>query len=158
MKRFIKNKFFILAVVLMVIAAAVPTVLTLSGKGSYVHNAVNVLMTPLQKGFNYVTDALDGFTSYFTKFDDVVKENARLKEEIASLYNRLYQDGGVESVAHRFSGNEAIPYGLHLCGSRDYRPGKCQLYDGMYHRPRHGARHHRRNARGHPRRCAGICG
>ena len=85
MKRFIKNKFFILAVVLMVIAAAVPTALTLSGKGSYVHNAVNVLMTPLQKGFNYVTDALDGFTSYFTKFDDVVKENARLKEEIASL-------------------------------------------------------------------------
>jgi rod shape-determining protein MreC len=98
MKRFIKNKFFILAVVLMVIAAAVPTALTLSGKGSYVHNAVNVLMTPLQKGFNYVTDALDGFTSYFTKFDDVVKENARLKEEIASLYNRLYQAEKTEEL------------------------------------------------------------
>lgn len=98
MKRFIKNKFFVLAVVLMVIAAVLPTALTLSGKGSAVHDAVNVLMTPLQKSFNYVTDAIDGFASYFTKFDDVVKENARLKEEIASLNDRLYQAEKTEEL------------------------------------------------------------
>ena len=98
MKRFIKNKFFILAVVLMLILTVVPTVLNLAGKGGYVRSAVNILMTPAQKAFNYVTDAIDGFTSYFTKFDDMVKENAHLKEEIAALNNRLYQAEKTEEL------------------------------------------------------------
>lgn len=98
MKRFIKNKFFILSVVLMLVLTVVPTVLNLAGKGGYVRSAVNILMMPAQKAFNYVTDAIDGFASYFTKFDDVVKENAHLKEEIAALNNRLYQAEKTEEL------------------------------------------------------------
>ena len=98
MKRFIKNKFFILAVVLMLVLTVVPTVLNLAGKGGYVRSAVNILMMPAQKAFNYVTDAIDGFASYFTQFDAVVKENAHLKEEIAALNNRLYQAEKTEEL------------------------------------------------------------
>lgn len=98
MKRFLKNKFFIFAVILTLIITAVPTALNLAGKGTYVRNFVNILMTPVQKGFNYVTDAIDGFSSYFTKFDDVVRENAQLKEEIAKLNNRLYEAEKTEEL------------------------------------------------------------
>ncbi len=98
MKRFLKNRFFIFAVVITLIIAAVPTALNLTGKSTYVRNFVNILMTPVQKGFNYVTDAIDGFSSYFTKFDEVVRENARLKEEISKLNNRLYQAEKTEEL------------------------------------------------------------
>lgn len=98
MKRFLKNRFFIFVVVLTLIVAVVPTALNLAGKSAYVRNFVNILMTPVQKGFNYVTDAIDGFSSYFTKFDDVVRENAHLKEEIAKLNNRLYQAEKTEEL------------------------------------------------------------
>lgn len=98
MKRFLKNRFFIFVVVLTLIVAVVPTALNLAGKSAYVRNFVNILMTPAQKGFNYVTDAIDGFSSYFTKFDDVVRENAHLKEEIAKLNNRLYQAEKTEEL------------------------------------------------------------
>ena len=63
MKRFLKNRFFIFVVVLTLIVAVVPTALNLAGKSAYVRNFVNILMTPVQKGFNYVTDAIDGFSS-----------------------------------------------------------------------------------------------
>ena len=43
------------------------------------------------------------------------------------------KDGGAEPVAHRLSGDEAIPHGLHLCGSRHHRAGKRQPYDGLHH-------------------------
>lgn len=98
MKRFLKNKFFIFVVILMLAATVVPTALNLAGKGAYVRSFVNILMTPLQKGFNYVTDAIDGFSSYFTEFDEVVRENARLKEEIATLNNRLYRAEKTEEL------------------------------------------------------------
>lgn len=98
MKRFLKNRFFIFAVILTLLLTAVPTALNLAGKGAYMRNFVNILMTPVQKGFNYVTDAIDGFASYFTKFDEIVQENARLKEEIAKLNNRLYQAEKTEEL------------------------------------------------------------
>ena len=98
MKRFLKNKFFIFAVILTLIITAVPTALNLAGKNTYVRSFVNILMTPVQKGFNYVTDAIDGYSSYFTKFDEVVRENARLKEEIAKLNNRLYEAEQTEEL------------------------------------------------------------
>ena len=98
MKRFLKNRFFIFVVVLALILTVVPTVLNLSGKSTYVRNFVNILMTPVQKGFHYVTDAIDGFSSYFTKFDEVVRENAQLKEEITKLNNRLYNAEKTEEL------------------------------------------------------------
>ena len=98
MKRFLKNKFFIFVLILTLIVTVVPTVLNLAGKGAYVRDFVNIVMTPLQKGFNYVTDAIDGFSSYFTKFDEVVQENAELKEEIAKLNNRLYRAEKTEEL------------------------------------------------------------
>ena len=85
MRDFLKSRFFIITAIITLIVVAVPTVLSTFGMQNPLRSAVNVLMMPLQKGFNYVTDALDGYTSYFTEFNDLVAENTQLKAELADI-------------------------------------------------------------------------
>ncbi len=98
MRHFLKNKFFIAAVIAAVLFAALPTTLSAMGVQMPLRNFINILTTPLQKGFNYITDAIDGFSSYFTDFDDLVAENAALKQENASLRDRLYNAEEIENL------------------------------------------------------------
>lgn len=98
MKPFLKSRFFIVLVAAVVLFVAVPTALSAMGLQEPVRNVVNVLTTPLQKVFNYVTDAIDGFSSYFTEFDNLVSENAALKKENAALRDRLYKAEKTENL------------------------------------------------------------
>lgn len=98
MKAFLKSKFFIILVAVTVLFVAVPTALSAMGLQEPIRNVVNVLTTPLQKVFNYVTDAIDGFSSYFTEFDNLVSENAALKKENAELRDRLYEAEKTENL------------------------------------------------------------
>lgn len=98
MKPFLKSRFFIILVAAVVLFVAVPTALSAIGVPEPMRNAVNVLTTPLQKVFNYVTDAIDGFSSYFTEFDNLVSENAALKKENAALQDRLYKAEKTENL------------------------------------------------------------
>ncbi|MGM9653254.1 MAG: rod shape-determining protein MreC [Eubacteriales bacterium] len=98
MRDFLKSRFFIVITVLCVVFVVVPSVLSALGMQNYVRSAVNIVMTPLQKCFNAVTDALDGFTAYFTEFDDIVAENVRLKTELAELSDRLYNAEKTENL------------------------------------------------------------
>ena len=91
MRDFLRSRFFVVTAIITLILVAIPTVLSTFGLQNYLRGAVNVIMTPLQKGFNYVTDAIDGFTSYFTEFDELVAENTRLKTELAQLSDRIYE-------------------------------------------------------------------
>lgn len=90
MRKFLRSRFFIVTAIITLILVAVPTVISTFGWKDYVRGAVNVLMTPLQKGFNAITDALDGYVSYFTEFDEIVAENTRLKAQLAELSDRIY--------------------------------------------------------------------
>ena len=91
MPRFFKTKFFMVLVVLMIVFTVVPSVMSAVGAGGYVRNAVNVILTPVRSVFSWASDAVSGFTSYFTEFDNVVDENNRLREELAA---RLDDDHG----------------------------------------------------------------
>jgi len=90
MRQFLKSRFFVVVTVIALILVAVPTILSTFGLADPLRGAVNILMTPLQKGFNYITDALDGYTAYFTEFDELVAENTRLKAQLADLSDRIY--------------------------------------------------------------------
>jgi rod shape-determining protein MreC len=59
-------------------------------------DAVCVLLTPMQKVFNYATEAVDGFASYFYKFDELVEENIALRERIAELEKQNYDAAELE--------------------------------------------------------------
>lgn len=98
MPRFVKTKFFMVLVILMIVFTVVPSVMSAVGAGGYVRNAVNVILSPFRSLFSYASDAVSGFTSYFTEFDNIVDENNRLREELASLKERLSNAEEVEKM------------------------------------------------------------
>lgn len=89
MREFLKSKFFTVTVVIALIMVIVPTVFNSMGLGDMLKNAVNTVLTPAQNFFNYCTDAVDGFTSFFTEFDRIVDENNALRAEITSLRDQI---------------------------------------------------------------------
>lgn len=104
MRDLFKNKFFIAIVIAAVLLTAVPSILYAAGVPLPLRNIVNVIVTPFEKGFGYITDAIDGFVSYYTKFDDLVAENAALKKENAALRERLYNAEQIEKSNEYLTG------------------------------------------------------
>lgn len=98
MKHFFKDKFFYIITVIALLVTIVPSVFYSMGLTFVFRDAVNMLLTPLQKGFSYATEAVDGFASYFYKFDDLVEENNRLKEEIRDLREQNYDAADLEEM------------------------------------------------------------
>ncbi len=98
MKRFFKSKFFYIAVAVALILVIVPSVLSAMGVSFFLRDAVNVVLTPLQKGFTAVGEALEGYSDYFTRFDELVKENAALREKVESLENQVYHASEIEKL------------------------------------------------------------
>ena len=89
MKSFFRSKFFTITVIVALCLVIVPSVFYSMGIGGVLKDAVNVVFSPVQKVFNYCTDAIDGFVSFFTEFDRISEENRALREEIASLKDRI---------------------------------------------------------------------
>ena len=98
MPRFVKTKFFLVLVILMIVFTVVPSVMSMVGAGGYVRNAVNIILTPVRSLFSYASDAASGFASYFTKFDEIVDENNRLRDELSSLKERLSNAEEIEKM------------------------------------------------------------
>lgn len=96
MKQFFKNKFFYIMTVLALLLTIVPSILYSMGLTFLFRDAVCVLLTPMQKLFNYATEAVDGFTAYFYKFDELVEENIALRERIAELEKQNYDAAELE--------------------------------------------------------------
>ncbi len=88
---FLKSKFFLVLVIVTMILVLVPAILSMMGLTSPVRAAVNTVLTPVQKLFHAVADAVEGFGSYFTKFDRLMKENEDLRRENEALKEQIYQ-------------------------------------------------------------------
>lgn len=82
----------------------VPMVFYSMGVSFPVRNLVNTILTPLQKGFDYVTDAIDGYASYFYRFDELIEENIELKNEVVELQKQLYDNAELEKLYAWLSG------------------------------------------------------
>ncbi len=89
MRDFLKSKFFSAVVVIALVMAIFPAVFGVMGLSGTLKDTVNVILSPLQKVFTYCTDAVDGFTSFFTEFDRIVEENNALREEIRILRDKI---------------------------------------------------------------------
>ena len=96
MKQFFKNKFFYIMTVLALLLTIVPSVFYSMGLTFVFRDAVCGLLTPMQKVFNYATEAVDGFAAYFYKFDELVEENIALRERIAELEKQNYDAAELE--------------------------------------------------------------
>ncbi len=98
MRDFFKSKFFAVLVIITLIATIVPSVLYAMGVSNYAHDLINQALTPLQKGFDYITDGIDAFTDYFTEFDRIVEENNQLRERINELEDQIYSAKEIEGM------------------------------------------------------------
>lgn len=96
--KFLKNKFFIIMLCVALALVIVPSVLSIMGLGGYVDNAVMTLTSPLRSAVTLVTDAVEGFTSYFTDYDRLKAENEELKEQLAELEEKYYSIEEIEEL------------------------------------------------------------
>lgn len=98
MKNFFKNKFFYIMTIIALLVTIVPTVFCNMGLTFVFRDMVGMVLTPMQKVFNYGAEAIDGFTSYFYKFDEIVEENVALKERVAELEAQIYDARELEDA------------------------------------------------------------
>ena len=98
MKNYFKNKFFYIITVVTLIVTIVPTVFCSMGLSFIFRDMVGIVLTPAQKLFNYAAEGIDGFVSYFYKFDELVEENIRLREQVSRLQSELYDSAEIEEM------------------------------------------------------------
>lgn len=98
MKNYFKNKFFYIITVVTLIVTIVPTVFCSMGLSFVFRDMVGIVLTPAQKLFNYAAEGIDGFVSYFYKFDELVEENIRLREQVSRLQSELYDSAEIEEM------------------------------------------------------------
>ncbi len=90
MSKFLKSKFFIIMLCIALALVIVPSVLSLMGLSDYVKGAVSTVFSPMQSAMTKVTDAITGFTEYFTEYGRLKEENERLRAELAELKDKYY--------------------------------------------------------------------
>lgn len=95
---FFKSKFFIVLVCVALVLVIVPTTLSTMGLGDYVRNAAVTALSPLQKLATTASDALEGFTSYFTEFDRIVDENNTLRSRLTEMEDKVSAAEEVEKM------------------------------------------------------------
>lgn len=89
---YFKNKFFIIALTVVLCLTVFSVVLSFSGHAWFLKDALNVISTPFRNAFNYCADGVTGFFDYFTEFERISKENEELRkenEELKKLQNDL---------------------------------------------------------------------
>ncbi len=84
--------------VIALAVAIVPTVFYSMGLTFAPRDFVGVVLTPLQKVFNYAAEGFDGFAAYFYKFDELVEENNRLREQVSELEAQIYDAAELEEM------------------------------------------------------------
>lgn len=95
---FFKSKFFIVLVCVALVLVIVPTTLSSMGLGDYVRSAAVTALSPLQKLAASASDALEGFTSYFTEFDRIVEENNTLRSRLDEMEDKVSAAEEVEKM------------------------------------------------------------
>ena len=56
---------------------------------SYLGNAVNTIVMPIQNGYTYLKNKISGNTGFFTNIEDLSNENEKLKQENSELEQQL---------------------------------------------------------------------
>ncbi len=83
--KFVKSKFFIVCVIIAVIAVLVPSVLAAFGQVDIIRSGLKTIAKPFEWCGGKVASAIDGFVAVFKDYDALVKENEELKAEIEAL-------------------------------------------------------------------------
>ena len=95
MARFLKSRFFIIALLLAIVLVTVPTVLAIMGQGSVVRNTLNVIATPFRFVITKTAESFEGFAMYFREFDEMHEENKALRAKLKELEEQVAKSEAV---------------------------------------------------------------
>jgi len=85
MRKLFKSKIFLFGFILALLSAGVMIYAFCSPSPTPITNLLGVIVTPLEKGVSRLGDGVEGFFAYFKGYDELEKENERLKLELAQL-------------------------------------------------------------------------
>lgn len=84
-----QNKFFLICLCVAIVLCAVPSTLSIMGYQSLSRNIVGVVTSPFRWVATAVTNAVEGFSLYFSGIDRFYEENEALREENESLKEQI---------------------------------------------------------------------
>ncbi len=85
--KFIRSKFFIIALCAAVLLVLVPALLTAFGQTAIVRSALTSAAKPFTWVASRAADALSGFTSVFSDYNNLKEENESLRAELDAIQN-----------------------------------------------------------------------
>ena len=99
--KFLKNKFFIVALSIAVAVTIFIATLSVMGVTDPIKNLINIASVPLRYAGVTVKDSIDGFSKYFSTIDKLDKENEELKDEVNRLEIALADSVAVKEENER---------------------------------------------------------
>lgn len=94
---FYKSKFFIACVCIVLVLVIVPSSLSLLGYTDILRSTVKTLSIPFEWCGNLFGNALSGFVSTFTGYDELVAENEALRAQLEAASKAEYQNALIQS-------------------------------------------------------------
>lgn len=89
MKRFLKNKFFIITLFVALALTLSATILAVMGVNDPLRNLFGTLTMPVRWCASKIAEGIDGYKVYFSKIDELVEQNNALRSENAQLREQL---------------------------------------------------------------------
>lgn len=87
--KFLKNKFFIIILSIAVFSVILTATLGAMGISDPIKNAVNTLSSPFKMMGMKISEAIDGYKSYFSSVEKLEGENSALRDKIEDLEDSL---------------------------------------------------------------------
>lgn len=87
--RFVRSKFFVVCVAVAIVISLVPAVLAAFGQVDVLRSGLKTVAKPFEWCGSKLADAVDGFVSVFTDYDELKKENEELRVEVEALENEI---------------------------------------------------------------------
>ena len=91
MKNLFSNKFFVVMLVISILLVGTTSFIAALGYTSYVRNAIGVVLTPVQKGADFVFDSIENIFSSKEDLKKLKEENEKLKLQISEQNDKLAQ-------------------------------------------------------------------
>lgn len=102
MKQLFKNKFLVVMLIISILLVGTTSFIAALGYTSYVRNAIGIVVTPIQKGANYVFDSIENMFTSKKDVEKIKKENEELKLAMAEQENKLKEAENIIKENEKF--------------------------------------------------------
>ena len=102
--KFLKNKFFIIALSIALFAVIFTATLSVMGVTDPLKDLINTASVPFRYAGEVIKDSVEGFSKYFTAIGKLDEENKELRDEVARLEGLLSDANAVKEENERLKG------------------------------------------------------